>query len=342
MFNPLYRISPTLLKHIKQIALLIYELNQRALPDVVLMQMQAEARAVSIFASTSIEGNPLSLTAVKQLLKTRPGQLRDSEREVLNYNQALIALSNQLDIPFTLDVLLQIHAVVMNGLLPVHQTGRLRQVPVVVYDPRSGDVVYLPPDYQDVGRLMDDLVAFVQTNRYDLDPLLLAGLVHKQLVVIHPFVDGNGRTTRLATKLLLAGLGLNTLNLFSFENYYNQNVTRYFQNVGVFGNYYDLAATLDYTSWLEYFTAGILDELLRVQKEIARNLNLLTPDTALKPYHQAILAYIDAHGFITDRDYAGLTERAKATRALDFKFLLDQGVIVRKGKGRGIYYQRRE
>ena len=66
----------------------------------------------------------------------------------------------------------------------------------------------------------------------------------------------------------------------------------------------------------------------------------LLPDTALQSYHEAILAHIDAHGFITDKDYARLTDRAKATRALDFKKLLEMGLIERKGQGRGTYYRK--
>ena len=61
-------------------------------------------------------------------------------------------------------------------------------------------------------------------------------------------------------------MGLNTFNLFSFENYYNKNVTRYFQYVGERGDYYDLKDKIDFTNWLEYFTEGIIDELLRVQE----------------------------------------------------------------------------
>jgi len=99
-------------------------------------------------------------------------------------------------------------------------------------------------------------------------------------VIIHPFIDRNGRTARLATKVLLARMGLNTFNLFSFENYYNQNVTRYFQNVGLMGNYYDLKDDMDFTPWLEYFTDGIIDELLRVKKELEKET--ATPDTVLK------------------------------------------------------------
>lgn len=338
MFQPDYRISSFLLERIKEITLLVHTLNQRLVSEVVLVQMQAEARAVSTYASTSIEGNPLPLTQVKQLLKNQPKQLRDSEREVVNYNQVLTWLNTEPEKVLTLELLLKIQSGVVDGLLPVHLTGQLRQEPVIVYEPRSGEIVYLPPDHADVPRLMVDLLDFVQANQGVLDPILLAGLWHKQLVVIHPFVDGNGRTTRLSTKLLLAGLGLNTFNLFSFENYYNQNVTRYFQNVGLFGNYYDLAGNLDFTPWLEYFAEGILDELLRVQKQIENNL--AAPDTTLKPHHEAILAHIDENGFITDKAYAKITERAKATRALDFKFLLELGLIERKGRGPGVYYQR--
>lgn len=338
MFQPQYHISPPLLDAIKRITVLIHELNKRTLPQVVLFQFQAEAEAVSTYASTSIEGNPLPLTEVKRLLKERPAQARQSEREVLNYNQALVALSEDLTRPLTESLLLDLHRQVMTGLLPAHQTGRFRQEPVIIHDPRTRDVVYLPPDHADVPGLMADLLAFVAAQRDRLDPLILAGLLHKQLVIIHPFMDGNGRTTRLATKLLLAGVGINTFNLFSFENYYNRNVSRYFAQVGVVGNYYDRVDSLDFTPWLEYFAEGILDELLRVKKELERRQ--ATPDNLLQPYHQAILDYIDAHGFITDKAYATLTGRAKATRTLDFNKLIEMGLLVRQGRGRSTHYRR--
>ncbi len=335
MFEPQYYVSTTLLERIKHIAILVHELNKRVVPEIVLAELQAEAQAVSTYASTSIEGNPLPLTEVKRLLRQRPTEIRSSEREVLNYNQALLWLSNHPDQLLHQELLLQIHSHVMTGLLPTHQVGRFRQEPVVIHEPRTGDVVYLPPDYRDVEPLVDDLLAFVQANQGKLDPLLLAGLFHKQLVIIHPFMDGNGRTTRLATNHLLTGLCLNLFNLFSFENYYNQDVTRYFRNVGVFGNYYDLLETLDFTPWLEYFAGGILDELYRVEKALARQQ---TPQTTLKPYHRLILEHIDTHGYITDREYARLTDRAKATRTLDFNKLIEWGLIVRRGSGRATYY----
>lgn len=335
MFNPNYSVSPGLLRDIKAITLLVHELNKRAVPDVVLMQQQLEARSVSTYASTSIEGNPLPLTDVKRLLKSQPAQLRRSEREVVNYNQALTWLSEHKEAPFDIDLLLHIHSGVMDNLLPPYQTGHYRREPVVIREPRTGDIVFLPPDHQDVPLLVGELIDFVRENQ-TLDPLLLAGLFHKQFVLIHPFMDGNGRTTRLATNHLLNGLGLRLMGLFSFETYYNENVSRYFHMVGAFGNYYDLAGTLEFTPWLEYFAEGILDELQRVTKNLG---GTKTPETTLKAYHRVILDHIAAHGYITDREYARLTERARATRTLDFNRLIELGLIIRQGKGRSTHYR---
>jgi len=136
---------------------------------------------------------------------------------------------------------------------------------------------------------------------------------------------------------LLAKMGLNTFYLFSFESYYNQNVSRYFQEVGVSGNYYEIKDKIDFTSWLEYFTDGIIDELLRVVKELEKEE--ISPGSELKEYHRKIIAFIKKHGYIADRDYAVLTKRAKPTRNLDFRKLIANGIIEKVGKGKATYYK---
>lgn len=339
MFAPKYTITDQLLANIKRISALVQDLNHRRFPKVILLEMERAARAFSVFASTSIEGNPLPLTEVKRVLKTKPENIRDSEREVLNYNQALITLENELvenNLKLSLSKILAIHKQVIEGLLPKFETGKLRQKPVVVNDPKTGKVVYLPPDANKIEFLLNDLLDFIEKKSTAIDPLIIAGIFHKQMVIIHPFMDGNGRTTRLATKTLLADMGLNTFNLFSFENYYNQNVTKYFQIVGEYGDYNELVDKVDFTAWLEYFTAGIIDELLRVEKLLPKNGT--TPKTRLEKYHELILNHIRQNGFITDRDYAKLTNRAKATRALDFKKLIELGMVKRHGRGRATHY----
>lgn len=338
-FNPLYTITNRLLANINRINALVNELNNRRFPHIILVGFEKTAKAVSAYASTSIEGNPLPLTEVKKILKSKPEHIRNSEKEVLNYNQALEYLSKQFEkrkINLSIELILKIQEQITAGLLPQFESGKLRGVPVVVNDPRNGEVVYLPPDAKDVKVLMDDLITYVNDNVEKIDPLILAGIFHKQMVIIHPFMDGNGRATRLATKVLLAAMGLNTFNLFSFENYYNKNVTLYFQTVGEFGNYYELMDKIDFTPWLEYFTEGIIDELLRVKKQLGE-VGII-PEAKLQPYHLKIIEFIREKGFIADRDYAKLSDRAKATRALDFQKLIKLGLIERKGKARATYY----
>ena len=343
MFQPSYTITDRLLENIKRINSLINELNNRRFPNVVLLEFERTARAVSTYASTSIEGNPLPLTEVKKILKSKPQHIRDSEKEVLNYNQALQDLNEKLEkgrVRISLDLILKIQKQVTQGLLPTSNSGYLRQQPVVVNDPRTGQPVFLPPDAKDVKQMMEDLIEFVLESKDKIDHLILAGVFHKQMVLIHPFMDGNGRTTRLATKVLLAQMNLNTFNLFSFENYYNKNVTRYFQSVGEFGNYYELKDEVDFSAWLEYFTEGIIDEFLRVQKLLPEVG--ISPETKLQEHHLKILDFIRENGFITDKDYSNLTVRAKATRTSDFQKLMDMGLIERKAKGPSTYYILRE
>jgi Fic family protein len=343
MFKPKYEITNALLENIKRVYSLVQTFNQRRFPQTVLVELQKVAEAVSAFASTSIEGNPLPLTDVKRILKNTPQNIRDSEREVLNYNMALKEINEKLakgNLPFTLNLVLQIHKQVTHKLLPSSQSGKLRSDPVFVNDPRERTTIYWPPDAKDVPALIKDLILFVESNSTIIDPLILAGLFHKQMVVIHPFMDGNGRTTRLLTKILLANMGLNTFNLFSFENYYNQNVTRYFQIVGVRGDYYEIKENINYSPWLEYFTGGIIDELLRVEKILPAPR--VSPKDELKPYHQQILDFIRENGYITDRDYAGIVDRARPTRRLDFNKLIESGLIQRQGKGKNTYYTLKE
>ncbi|MFA5098435.1 MAG: Fic family protein [Candidatus Margulisiibacteriota bacterium] len=340
MFKPRYRISPRLLENIKKITGLITLLNSRTVPNVVKMAMEKEARELSAHSSTSIEGNPLPLTEVKRILKHAPENIRDTEREVINYNRALEGLDRKLKtgkIVMSVKAVLEIQKEITKGLIDKHNCGRLRSGHVFVNDPRTGRTVFWPPDPKDAALLLEELVDFIRKEHGKTDPLVLAGLFHKQFVMIHPFMDGNGRTARLATKALLASMGLDTFSLFSFENYYNRNVGRYFEKVGEKGNYYDIKGRTDFTLWLEYFTDGIIDELLRVGKEM--EAVAVSPDTELRPQEKLLVGRIKKGGYITDRTYSGLVKRAKATRNKDFNRLIDMGIIEKKGKGKATYYK---
>ena len=112
---------------------------------------------------------------------------------------------------------------------------------------------------------------------------------------------------------------------------------RYFEKVGVRDNYYDIKDKIHFAGWLEYFTDGIIDELLRVSKEM-RSAEL-TPETTLKTHDKRIIDHIRENGFITDREYSAITKRAKATRNKDLNRLMAMGLIKKLGKGKSTYYK---
>ena len=339
-WNPKYTITNQLVLTIREIGEAIGEIKSMRLTVKALAQLELDARALSTYASTSIEGNPLPLTDVKQLLKGSKQHIRDTEREVLNYNAALKDIyqsvrSNRFSL--NLKTLEKLQKQVVDGLMdnPTH-CGKLRQDAVIIRNPRNIDeVVFIPPDAKDVKGLMLQLITFIKENTGKIDPVILAGLFHRQYVIIHPFMDGNGRTTRLLTTALLGDSGLNFFEIFSFENYYNQKITGYFKAVGLEGDYYDLKGETDFTGWLEYFSEGILDELSRIRKALPARQR---QSPRIEPHHEQILDYIRKHGSITQREYGQVSKRSLASRKLDFDKLVQLNFIKSEGNGRATHY----
>src|SRR5665811_1182799 len=120
MFKPKYTITSRLLANIKRITEIITVLNNQRFSGVILAELEKRAREISAFSSTSIEGNPLPLTDVKRILKNKPEHIRDSEKEVLNYNKALVDLNGLIradKVVFNLALILKIQKNITQDLI---------------------------------------------------------------------------------------------------------------------------------------------------------------------------------------------------------------------------------
>jgi Fic family protein len=209
-----------------------------------------------------IEGNRLELNQIKDILEYEghfPGRERD-EKEVKGYYAAL----NQVEQwaanyqPVIEKILQTIHALVMgNGKQRVKPTP-YRDGQNVIRDGRTKALVYMPPEAKDVPTLMQAMLHWIQENQ-DLPCPLVAGIVHYQFATIHPYYDGNGRTARLLTTLILHLGGYDLKGLYSLEEYYAQNLPAYYQaiSIGPSHNYYLGRAEADITPWVQYFIAGM-------------------------------------------------------------------------------------
>lgn len=234
----------------------------------MLDSLRKTARLLSTHYSTQIEGNRLTESQVEQVLSGGrfPGRERD-ELEVRNYYRAFEFVESQIDglMPLNPRMIQTIHGLVQYGKKKptVYRDGQN-----VIRDSGNGRIIYLPPEAQDVPELMADLVAWI-TREITANVLpipLIAGLAHYQFATIHPYYDGNGRTARLLTTLILHRGGYGLRGIYSLEEYYAQNLPGYYDAlaVGQSHNYYLGRAEADVTKFLDYFCGGLADSFSKV------------------------------------------------------------------------------
>ncbi len=232
------------------------------------------ARSATVAGSTAIEGNPLTLAQVDEVLAGVGADTRQPDiREVVNYNDAL-DLSNRAalrpDFEWSQELVRRLNAAVMDGLED-DERGEYRREPVTV----GG--IFSPPDYQRLPALMGDLVSWLREDTDD-HPLIRAGLTHLNVVSIHPWLNGNGRTARVAGSLMLMRCGIGSPELLNIESQIRASRDRYFAVLQeTHGPRYE-PHEHSATPWLEYFAEVCVDRLAirnRVAAAIPGDVGLL-------------------------------------------------------------------
>jgi Fic family protein len=155
-----------------------------------------------LYESNRIEGNTLTLRETQLVINegvTISGKSMREHLEAINHKEAILfvedIVSKKLD--FSLYLLKQIHALVLYAI-DRENAGFYRKVPVLI----SGSQ-HIPPQPYLIEILMEDYFRFYETNKTLLHPVVLSAEMHEKLVSIHPFIDGNGRTSRLVMNLIL-------------------------------------------------------------------------------------------------------------------------------------------
>ncbi|TRY71298.1 hypothetical protein DNTS_002241 [Danionella cerebrum] len=155
-----------------------------------------------IYHTVAIEGNTLTLSEIRHIIETRyavPGKSLLEQNEAIGVDVAMKYINTTLLSragAITVNDILEIHRRVLGYADPV-EAGRLRVNQVFVGH-------HIPPHPQDLDRHMQELVQWLNSEEaLHLHPVELAALAHYKLVYVHPFVDGNGRTSRLLMNLIL-------------------------------------------------------------------------------------------------------------------------------------------
>ncbi|MBC6686617.1 Fic family protein [Wolbachia pipientis] len=239
----------------------------------MLSSLRETARLYTTHYSTMIEGNRLEPKQIEEVLsgKSHFPKYRRDENEVKGYYAALTQVEQWAarTIPITGKAIQTLHALVMaSGKSKVKPTS-YRDGQNIIRDSRTRAIIYMPPEAKDVPKLMSGMIDWIRDSEQVPCPII-AGIAHYQFVTIHPYYDGNGRTARLLTTLILHLGGYDLKGLYSLEEYYAKNLGAYYEaiSVGPSHNYYMGRAEADITKWVEYFVEGMANSFGNVLQRI--------------------------------------------------------------------------
>lgn len=195
-------------------------------------KLRKSSRKKSSHASTKIEGNPLSEEQASDAIDSSKRHYLKPEQEVRNYFAALEHLDKcrAAKRPFSKELILEIQRIVVSGEAAEKKGFRGPMPPGVlfaVYDDATGRAEYIPPEAKDIEPLVDELVRYAETT--DDHPVVRAAIVHYQLVTIHPFEDGNGRSSRLLSDYILDLNGYGFGGIGSLEEYFAYDIDEYYR-----------------------------------------------------------------------------------------------------------------
>lgn len=343
MFSPKYNFTSLIVRMLISIAESRAVIKRAKILPKQELKLRRQALIRMTHSSTAIEGNRLNINEVEALLVRK--QIDAPQREIYevqNYLKALkyigkIGDEKQL---ITEKVLLRIHKLVTDKTLPEEQCGQYRKVPVYIVKRSPGfpdKVMYTGPEAKKVPDLCKDLLEWIEkSKKKEINPIIVAGVVHQEIAAIHPFADGNGRTARALATLILYKRGYDFRRLFALEDYYNSDRQAYYKAINI-GENYEKRKT-DFTTWLEYFIKGFKEEIDYVKRKVIflsskKIKEGIDSKIFLEKEQIEILDFLAQVGKITTKDVVDIIKCPKRTAQLYLQKLKKLGMIKQVGKG---------
>lgn len=331
--TPIFTITNAITRDLTKIERARGFLDAATLSDEWVRRMSQRALLLEAHHTTHIEGTQLTL---EQSQAVWDGHIvdeanADDVRELLNYRDAFQLVSEYLSsgLPITETLIRSIHQKLVEGVRGGEgKPGAYRLVQNYVVSGKTGKPVYTPPPPEAVPGLMQDLVAWLQAGT-DIHPVLIAGIAQFELVHIHPFVDGNGRTSRLLSTLCLYGDGYDFKRLFTISEYYDRDRQAFYRAIQSVRE-----QNMDLTSWLEFFAQGLATQLDEVKAHGERVIraDLLIRQYSLNDRQAVAIEYLFEHSRLTISELELLCP-ATTRRSLqrDMKDLLAKRLIEESG-----------
>jgi Fic family protein len=334
-FNPRFTITNPITQALTRIERARGFLDAARLSEEWIRKMEKRALVLEAHHTTHIEGTRLTLEQSERLLAGEEVPEADPEdaRELLNYRDAFEFVSTYLNDggPITEGLIREIQKRLVGGVRGGSAApGEYRRVQNYVVNSATGAVVYTPPPVHEVPILMRDLVTWLNEER-KVHPVLVSGLAQFQLVHIHPFLDGNGRTSRLLSTLCLYRTGYDFKRLFTISEFYDRDRSAFYPAIQSVRE-----QDMDLTGWLEFFVEGLATQLdeVKTRGERAIRRDVIARQHRLSERQAAALGYVLEHGRLSIQEYQALCPQVnRRTLQRDLKLLVDKGLFVERGTG---------
>lgn len=304
-------------------------------------KMQARALILEAHHTTHIEGTLLNLDQSKRLLEGEKVNHVDREdvTELFNYKKAFDFVSEYIASqgPITEGLIRQVHRYLVEDVRgDSANPGQYRVIQNYVANSKTKEIIYTPPGAYEVPILMDELVQWLQREK-EIPPILVAGIAQFQLVHIHPFLDGNGRTARLLSTLYLYRSGYDFKKLFTISEYYDRNRQDYYTAIQSVREH-----NMDMTAWLEYFTRALETQMREIQSKGTKAIKL---DLLGKEYHLSERQKNLLDSPLLEREFSIQDYEARhpgvhrRTLQRDLTDLVSKSLLMQSGQKKGTRYR---
>lgn len=344
MFNPQFTITNKILTNISKIEAAEEVIRHAPLLPLWEKKFKEDAIVRSVYHGTHIEGNKLHKDEAQEVLLGREVVARPRDiQEIINYRHVIEVIEEEASRKIekiTEPLIKKLHRIITDKILIPDQSGEYRTRQVIIRNSANGEVTFRPPPPLEVPFLMREFAYWLNREATaEIHPVLKAGIIHHELVRIHPFIDGNGRVARLVATLILFLGGYDIRRFFSLEEYYDRDAATYYANL-------QKASAGDLTSWLEYFTMGaghefekVKEKILKLSRDVKMKEKLGGRQIYLTERQIKLIEYMQEVGYLQNQAFASLfNEVSEDTVLRDLTDLIKKGLIKKVGSTKAARY----
>ena len=318
-YDPTFTITPRIAAYLMEIAALRENINNIPVSPGAAKTLRDEARRMSVFHSAGLSGLSISSEEIERMIRRRgnfSGRER-GEKEITGYFAALEWMENNADRPLTENTIRRVNAIILGG-------DATRPSP--------------SPFREHASAYVSELVEWLEMAEKEIPVPIAAAVAHHAIAAINPFIDGNMRTARIISTMVMYRGGFALTGFYSLEEQYGADLPKYLEALKLHPEK-DAAPkqSSDITPWIEYFVSSVSKAFAAAKERIGREMSSDAWDRSalfrsLLPRQRKVLELFADKDIITSRDVEALLSFSARSARLLCQKLATEGFLVAVNK----------